>query len=644
MKEKGVAVVIGAGTMGGGIAADLANAGWTVHLLDQSVELAASGKMRVVKSSPPLLYLPEYAERIVAGSSEELSVCGSADWVIEAIAENLALKQALLTCLESVVGPETLVTSNTSGLSLTAMSKHCGMAFRRRFFGTHFFNPPRYLKLVEVVPTPVTNSALLHAFIAGMEARTNHRIVVAKDTPGFISTRLWITHLLDTIHTAIEQNVPVEVVDALTGPALGRPRSATFRMADLVGLDIIASIAKNQYDALPDDPLRERLRLPEKLNLLISEGRTGQKSGAGFYKRVGKEILALDWATLTYRPREETITEAGSALVETVVPRFCDYAAAIAGEIAESHEAIDNAMCWGFGWEKGPFALAGNATQKPAYPALRQEQGTLILELRGKLNVFDPAQCDAVIAAVDEAERQGLPLVFTGQGPCFSAGYNLARLVTAMEQGDLVGIEADMKQCQETFLRVKYAKIPTVAAIHGYTLGAGCELALHCGRIVASPETVLGLPECAVGVIPCGGGVKEALYRFGSAQAAFEAIFFNQNSTSAHEARKRGWFRPTDGIVANADQLLTEALRVAPEATQPWSGPDREPGKVVLPVTLMGHDRRIAQALAWVLTEEKTTETALLARERAAFQQLAQEPLSMARMRHLLETGKPLRN
>ncbi|WP_309715968.1 3-hydroxyacyl-CoA dehydrogenase family protein, partial [Armatimonas sp.] len=330
MKEQGVAVVIGAGTMGGGIAADLANAGWTVYLLDQSVELAEAGKARVVKASPPLLYLSEFAERIVLGSSEELGVCANADWVIEAIAENLALKQALFTRLESVVGPETLVTSNTSGLSLTAMSKHCGMAFRRRFFGTHFFNPPRYLKLVEVVPTPATNSAVLQEFIAGLEAQTNHRVVIAKDTPGFISTRLWITHLLDTIHTAIEQNIPVEVVDALTGPALGRPRSATFRMADLVGLDIIASIAKNQYEALPHDPLRERLRLPDALKTLLAEGRTGQKSGAGFYKREGKDILALDWATLTYRPRDETITDAGKALIATVLPRFCDYAASIA--------------------------------------------------------------------------------------------------------------------------------------------------------------------------------------------------------------------------------------------------------------------------------------------------------------------------
>jgi 3-hydroxyacyl-CoA dehydrogenase len=144
-------------------------------------------------------------------------------------------------------------------------------------------------------------------------------------------------------------------------------------------------------------------------------------------------------------------------------------------------------------------------------------------------------------------------------------------------------------------------------------------------------------------VIPCGGGVKEALFRFGSAQAAFDAIVFNQNSTSAHEARKRGWLRPTDVIVANADQLLPTAYRLAQSSLQPWSGPDREPGEVTVPEALTGHDRVIAQAVAWVLTGPHS-ERALLVRERTAFLQLAQEPLSIARMRHLLGTGKPLKN
>jgi 3-hydroxyacyl-CoA dehydrogenase len=287
--------------------------------------------------------------------------------------------------------------------------------------------------------------------------------------------------------------------------------------------------------------------------------------------------------------------------------------------------AINNAMCWGFGWERGPFA--------PPH----------IFELHGKLNVFDPALCDEIVAAVEQAEKASVPLIFVGQGSCFSAGYNLARLVAAMERGDLTGIEADMKQCQETFLRVKYAKIPTVAAIHGYTLGAGCELALHCGRIVASPETVLGLPECAVGVIPCGGGVKEALFRFGSAQAAFDAIFFNQNSTSAHEARKRGWLRASDQIVANADQLLSVALSAAREPLLEQV-PSLVASEIALPDTFTGHDRVIAEQLAWVLVGGAADEDGLLRRERAAFQKLALEPLSMARMRHLLDTGKPLKN
>lgn len=678
----GFAVVIGAGTMGSGIAADLVNAGWSVHLLDVTEERAAAGIERINEHNPPLLFESMDRKRIVPRSmAEATESLARADWIVEAVAEDMTVKRDVLSLIEAYAAPSALITSNTSGLGLAAMSAHTSPNFRRRFFGTHFLNPPRYLKLLEIIPTLDTDREILASFVRFAERVMGHRVVIAKDTPGFISTRLWITHLLDTIHTAVEQGVDVETVDALTGPFLGRPKSATFRMADLVGLDIIAAVAKNQYDLLPDDPLRERLRLPEIMETLLASGRLGQKSSAGFYRREGKVISALDLMTGEYRPRREVSPDLSSrtqtVFTATILNRLFDYARAIRPEIAESDGDVDRVMRWGFGWEQGPFAMAATRgigmtpvePHEPEYITLDDLRlvatyptstlrdmgdGVLCLELHAKMNTFSPAMCEAVVTAVERAEQEGQALVIAGRGPHFSAGYDLARLVKAMERGDLTTIDTEMKACQDAFMRAKYTRVPVVAAVQGYTLGAGCELAMHCAAIVASPELYMGLPETSVGVIPCGGGIKELWYRLGDPGTALKSIVFNQNSTSAQEARRAGRLRETDNIVRNADSLLFMAKQHARQLAESYAPPEPPylpiganlgPALATLCESggLTEHDQVVAGKIAGVLSTGGT-EQAMLDAERRVFLELCQEPKSMERMRYLLMTGKPLKN
>jgi len=767
----GKAVVIGAGTMGGGIAAQLANAGWLVTLLDvadseaadpkQRSRVADAGRERLIANKPPLLFVPEFASRIEVGNTtDDLACLSEADWVIEAVSERMELKKAILTLIAANAGRDTLVSSNTSGLSLREMTAQQTPEFRDRFLGTHFLNPPRYLKLLEVIPLPETKPETISDFQQFAEQILGQRVVVAKDTPGFISTRIWITHLLDTIHTALTESLTVEEVDYLTGALLGRPASATFRMADIVGLDIIASIAANQHARLANDPLRERLVLPDKLKNLIETGRIGQKVGEGFYSRDGKTILALDFASRQYRPRREIkiaevealarvpLTERLTILLEggdapwqrflgRILNTLCSYVAQIGGEIAGDALTIDRVMEWGFQWQIGPCAIqdcrttpnnsgqpeqmnySGTApnrsyrifgtSENPRVPQMEPEKqeaewvqlrdlkasskavrsseaGTLVdlgdgvicLEFHTKMNTFSPGMVTFLDSSRELAEQSYAGLVIGNQAKNFSAGYNLNLFVEAIEAHNWQRLDTLLRDIQFAFMRLKYAKVPVVGAPFGYTLGAGCECSLHCAALQAAPELVMGLPELDVGVIPAGGGTKELLTRAmrawdGTSDAlvpilpVFDLITAARNSGSAEQARQMGLLRERDRISRNADRQLYEAKQFvlsiagtsyqAPAKDKVWiTGPD---GLARLRVLLHGrfragqiseHDRLIADRIAWILSggdlpaAQYVTEEYLLRLEREAFVRLAHEEKSVDRMRHVLATGKPLKN
>ncbi|CEK20219.1 3-hydroxyacyl-CoA dehydrogenase/enoyl-CoA hydratase family protein [Chthonomonas calidirosea] len=753
-KTTGIAVVLGAGTMGGGIAAQLANAGWMVWLLDlpsshQRNQLAEERIRRLQNARPPLLALPEYAERIHAGNIEDdIHPLKEADWIVEAVMEDLETKRHVLALADEYRGAQTLITSNTSGLSLHAMSEGRSDSFRGHFFGTHFLNPPRYLKLLEIVPLSTTDPSLVAGFARFAEQVLGHRVAFARDTPGFISTRLWIEHLLETMHLAEEFGLSVETVDRLTGSLIGRPRSATFRMADIVGLDIVAAVARHQYELLPNDPKRPLLTPPKALQYLLERGLLGEKRGSGFYRRQNEHIEVFDPNLQAYRPRRteplpfaehlqtlslpERLAVIGQAaqapspeaqFLHTLLSRFVDYVAAVGPEIADDILTIDRVMQWGFQWELGPGAIADlmqpqnkrpyyrntdnqrtylsflegkylPAPKEPEYISLselKQERGTLLadataslitldddvvcLEFHTKMNTFEPALVRFIEQVCQLVEKEGWALVIGNQAAHFSAGYNLRLFLEAIEAKKWRALDIMLKELQFAFLRLKYASFPTVAAPHGYTLGAGCEGTLHCAYVQAARELAMGLPEVRVGLIPAGGGTKEMLARTmsqtqGSPLDALESLFKRLTipsiTTSADEARKNGLLRSTDGTTPNADRLLYEAKCHAKRLREAnYRPPSPQPiptfGRVAKERLhhaleqwfseglITEHDRFVAGQLARVLygdteTQRSCTEEELLQLEREAFVEVAKHPKSLERVQHVLNTGKHLRN
>jgi len=384
------AVVLGAGTMGAQLACLLAGTGARVRLLDLDGETAARGLERAAKLRPSPVFRAEDLQGIRTGGFDKLeaAVVG-ADWVVEAVVERLEPKRALFERIDAALADVAdeaalpLISSNTSGISIFRMAEGRSERFRRSFLGTHFFNPPRYARLLELIPTGDTDPDRV-AWIEDVGSRRLGKGTVrAKDRPAFVANRLGVHGLLTALALARETGLGVDEVDDLTGPLIGRPKSAIFRTLDLVGLDVAVAVADHCHEDLVDDPERERFAVPSVLRRLVEEGRLGEKSGAGFYRKDDGEILALDLETLEYRPRrrasspavEQARTEPDvrrrlSALVDAasrspedpaatfvwrLVASELAYAAAVGPEIAADAESVDRAMRWGFGWEVGPF-------------------------------------------------------------------------------------------------------------------------------------------------------------------------------------------------------------------------------------------------------------------------------------------------
>lgn len=380
----GTAAVLGAGVMGSQIAAHLANAGLLVHLLDVPGEGDArdSPSERAVlglgRRTPPPLFSDRVAARIVPGNFDDhLARVAGADWVIEAVIEDLDVKCALLARAARSVRDDAVVSTNTSGLPVAEIAAALPAALRPRFLGTHFFNPPRYLRLVEAVPTKDTDAALLARLAEFLRVRLGKGVVVARDTPGFIANRVGMQSFLAAVRLVGSREFTVEQIDALTGPALGRPKSATFRTADLAGLDVVLRVAEHLARAVPPD---ERLAFepPPLLRRLVAAGALGDKTGRGFWRREGRRRLVVDPATLEYRDaapfdvdglaeieakrdlpsrcRAAAVSELDAGrLFRSLVLDNAAYAARCVPAIAETTDDVDRAMRWGFGFELGPF-------------------------------------------------------------------------------------------------------------------------------------------------------------------------------------------------------------------------------------------------------------------------------------------------
>ena len=739
--------VLGAGTMGAGIAALLANIGFEVTLLDISKEAAEAGLDRARKARPPHFYVPERANAIrLGGINDNLGWVTEADWVCEAVVEKMDIKRALFEALEDVLQPGAMISTNTSGLEISLLAQGRSESFRRRFLGTHFFNPPRYLKLLELIPTNETDPAAVAAMCAFLEERVARRVVVAKDTPGFIANRYGMWSMFNAIHCAERLHLTVEQVDAITGPFLGRPRSASFRLNDLVGLDIMQDIAQNLLDRCPNDPYKNALQTPASMKSLMSRGWIGDKSGHGYYRKEGKELLALDLKTFAYRNRMEPALpslerlakqplgqrvrealelrdEVGEFLRSYLVPtlRYADY---LKEEISHSVRDFDRVMMWGFGWELGPFGMIDaigasavgidtkpfyqdskmlifggdyvSTTPEPQYASIKDfpvvasgeahnlrdlGDGVTAYCLTTKMGTITPTAVKELTTYLEAGKIQRL--VLTSEAKVYSVGYDLNVFHTAIQEANQSAILRELTALHR--LGSLLEQIPSVAAIWGYALGAGLELAMSCARIVANSECQIGLPEAKVGLIPGGRGT--VLMRLRGQQLAREiaddvvthemaqaglvrgrgqpkskyiaetALLLNLGTVApnADLAREEGYLRKTDVTIYHPDRLIMEAKKAA-LTVKPYDLPAWEPAEGPLGGMidklqddaekrgeLTNYDTVIGDKIKAVFVKSATYEDALM-REREEFVDLCGKPLTLARIRHMLENGKPLRN
>src|SRR5271168_4577874 len=482
------AVVLGAGTMGARIAAHFANAGLPVVLLDiapagavpgspERYKIVRAGLEAAQKSKPAAFFAPALAERISVGNFEDdLQRVAEADWIIEVVAENLEIKRKLLERVAQFRKPGAIVTTNTSGLPVHLIAEGMSEEFQENWCGTHFFNPPRYLKLVEVIPGPKTSGDVLETLRNFCDRRLGKGVVEAKDTPNFIANRIGTYSMLNALKLMGDLDMTVEEIDACTGPAVGWPKSATFRTADIVGLDVLTHVIKNIYETAPNDESRERYKIPALLEEMTKRGWLGDKTGQGFYKKSkegSREILTLDVKTLEYRSKQKAkfaSLEAGKGIEDTkerlralvgpilqgqkgdkaqqflwgALSETCLYAARRVPEISDSIAEVDRAMRWGFGWEFGPFEImdalgvkefaAQVEKEKRALPLLiervaRERKGfyesengiTTVFDISGKARTVSEPSGVIILKALKEAGKEvernsGASLIDLGDG------------------------------------------------------------------------------------------------------------------------------------------------------------------------------------------------------------------------------------
>ncbi|HCE10100.1 MAG TPA: 3-hydroxyacyl-CoA dehydrogenase [Oxalobacteraceae bacterium] len=789
--------VLGAGVMGAQIAAHCVNAKVPVVLFDlpakegpkNGIVLRAIENLK--KLSPAPLGNKDDAALIeVANYEDNLDVLLGCDLIIEAIAERMDWKHDLYKKVAPHIAPNAIFASNTSGLSITALSEGFEAELKSRFCGVHFFNPPRYMHLVELIPTVSTKPEILDQLEGFLASTLGKGVVRAKDTPNFIANRVGIFGMLATIHEAEKFGLSVDVVDDLTGTKLGRASSGTFRTADVVGLDTMGHVIKTMQDNLKDDPFYSAYTTPPLLAKLVAQGALGQKAGAGFYKKVGKDILRIDPVKGEYVTggakaddlvarilKEKDPVKRMKALHDSTNPQaqflwaiFRDafhYISVHLESIADNARDVDFALRWGFGWKLGPFETwqaagwqqiatwvkedidAGKALSTAPLPAWvfdgkvhensgvhaadgayspakkaneprselavyqrqafrapvlgegaadgktagstvfedesvriwHQNDDVLILSLKTKMHVIGQGVINGLSKAIEEAEKNYKGLVIwspdAADGGAVSAGADLQSMLPVFMSGGIKAIEPEVVRLQQAHQALKYASVPVVAAVSGLALGGGCELMLHAAKRVASIESYIGLVEVGVGLIPAGGGLKEAAVRAANDAKGNDILQFLKNyfthaataavSKSALEAQKMGYLSADDVIVFNAYELLHVAKV---EARAMFDAGYRAPLKRLFPVTgrygmatimaqlvnmrdggfISAHDYKLGSMIAEIVSGgdiepgSVVNEQWLLDLERKGFMELLNHPKTQERIMGMMQTGKPVRN
>lgn len=784
------AAVLGAGVMGAQIAAHLANAGVPVVLFDLPAPegnpngIVAKALDGLKKQKPaPFGHRSRMALVEAANYGSDLARLADCDFVVEAIAEKFEWKEDLYRKIAPHLKAGAVIASNTSGLSINRLAQAMPEAHRPRFCGIHFFNPPRYMALVEIIPCATSDAAMVDELETWLTSRLGKGIIRALDTPNFVANRVGVAWLMMVAHHTARLGLAFDEVDALTGARIGLPKSATYRLLDVVGLDTMGHVINTMKNGLAGDPWHGYYEVPAWAQELVAKGAIGQKAKRGVYFRDGKVTKVLDLKLGDYResagqvaPEVDAILklkEAGERLRQlrasnhpqaqllwAIQRDIFHYCAVHLADIANSARDVDFAMRWGYGWSRGPFELwqaagwrevaamvaediaAGKALAKAPLPAWvgqvdgvhgadgswsaaqgrRLGRSTLpvyarqlspdrlvgetgkdgrevwanggvrlwvrddvdakigILSFTTKMHALGRDVILGVMDAVARAEREFDGLVIWHEAP-FAVGANLKEVAEAAAAGHFEELEGFVADFQRASLALRYAQVPTVAAVQGMALGGGCEFALYASARVAAFETYIGLVEAGVGLIPAGGGCAHFANR--AAQLATQVAFgepfpFLQNvfmniaqgkvAGSALDAQAMGYFEPADTILFNPHELLYVAIRQARAMAEAGYAPPPRPtaipaagrtGIANCEMALVNmraggfiseHDYRVARAAAIALcggeveTGSLVSEQWILDIERREFMALLKTPETQARIAHMLETGKPLRN
>jgi len=799
--------VLGSGTMGGQIAAHFANLGFDVVMFDTSEEALMKSLSMMKKLKPTPFASLSIASLIKTSTYENLDTLSKCDFIIESIVENIDIKKQLFLKIAPYVNDHAVLVTNTSGLSIQKIAEHSPESLRSRIFGVHFFNPPRYLPLVELIRTSFSDEKLLHIAEGFITSALGKEVVYAKDSPAFIANRIGVFSFLAVLKHAENFSLSADTVDALTGKRVGRPASATFRTLDVVGLDVMSNVVKNIYENAKDDPWVELFKLPDWIDHLIEKGSLGSKTKKGIYEKVGKNINVYDPATGEYRLSDKTISSTVKKILKdngniensllelsksgdpqaqflwSVHRDVFHYASFHLEHVAETVRCVDLALKSGFAWQKGIFEqvqltgwskvrealnidIIGGKTlsQEPlpnwamdkdfvysddgafdpnknqyiprsSHPVyerhlhktllqgekqyhqniLLEGEATKLLDIgdgiasvsfKTKMNVLSSNVLTELPKCLDYLEENGFhALIFKQEQEHFCAGANLYEIISAIKLGllekdpgvaskakkkafevmnpglpklgKLYSIKKTVAMLQELLMRLKHGKIVTVAAVDGLALGGGCELLLHCNKVVASMNSYIGLVEVGIGALPAGCGSKEMALRaflnketddiFPLLSKHFEQIAMAKVSASALEAKEMGYLKNDDVIIANPNELLYVAKQQAMALLEsgfksPLDATFKVVGKagyanIMAQIAnlyeghfMSDHDKYCITSLAKVMTgsevEENTTVNSqmLLDLERKYFIELLGTQKTQERIEFMLRNSKPLRN
>ena len=761
-------VVIGSGTMGGGIAAQVANAGFQVHLLDLTKEIATNACERIKKSRPPLLMEENNHNKIIPGSIEkDLEILKDADWVVEAVVERIDIKKTIYAKIDSLRKPGALVSSNTSSIPLKVLTEDMSDAMKQVFCITHFFNPVRYMRLLELVIGPQNDKEKIKELVIFGDKILGKTVVVCNDSPGFLGNRVGVYAMQVAMTEALNLGLSVEEADAVFGRPLGIPKTGIFGLYDLIGIDLMADVLKSFVKELPlSDPFHAVGKETSIIKKLIEDGYTGRKGKGGFFrmnKSSGTKILeSLNYKDYTYKKSKKVDLELPAVMdvnkvleredvyakyAWSIIKKTILYASNLVPDVTENFNDIDDAMKCGFNWSKGPFEILNeigienfvsklnqndkipsfikqliekknslfkvkeNSLEyfhpKRLYVSMQRPQGVISLsdikkttsplytnssasiwEIQGKsrficvefhtkANALDDLTNNCFLKAYDLCNDKYDGIVIANDAMQFSAGVNLNFFYEKAVNKQFKDIDIFLNNFQQSLYLLQHAKFPVVSCPSGLAIGGGYEVVSQTSFVAAHSNSVLGLVESLVGLIPAGGGCKEMLRRWSGhpemkndpkllSLKVFNLIGYATTSDSPVKAKSQKFLDDQDIMVMSRDRLIEEADNIIftnKENYKPLeSASFLLPGNSVMSEMedilnelkdkkIIGeHGIEVGKKLGYMLSGAETsssktlTEKNLYDLEREIFIDLIKQKPTQERIRHTLDTGKPLFN